>query len=326
MPTIKKIRNWKEYNKSLEKRGELIFHFSEEYLSGLYFKGGQKRGGKKIYSPLMFEYILVARVVLKLSLRASIGFARGLLLRAYGIEDARIPNFGHASREIKKLQLRIKSDVKCDSNISISFDSTGISITNASGWHQHKYGNKDYKYGDKWRKLHISVDLESGQILSSELTASNVNDCEAVPDLMAGISEFQDNIVSVSADKAYSTSNIYTMLNKRGIKAVIPVKRTAKMQNELKEKPKELNKHLIDRDNIIKFIRQYDDFESGIKVWKEFTGYHNRSRIEATMFRYKNAFGNAFIFKNESSRSKETIVKINVLNKMMALGKANYAT
>jgi len=37
MPTIKKVRNWKEYNRSLEKRGEIIFTIHEEYYQKLYY-------------------------------------------------------------------------------------------------------------------------------------------------------------------------------------------------------------------------------------------------------------------------------------------------
>lgn len=49
MPTIKKVRNWKEYNKSLKKRREILFSFTKDFYEDLYYKGEQKKGDIKIY-------------------------------------------------------------------------------------------------------------------------------------------------------------------------------------------------------------------------------------------------------------------------------------
>lgn len=79
MPNIKKVRNWSEYNKSLIKRGAIIFTFEEKYLEELYFSGKQKRGGVKEYSEKMYEFLLTIKVMLRFPWRATIGFAGGLL-------------------------------------------------------------------------------------------------------------------------------------------------------------------------------------------------------------------------------------------------------
>jgi hypothetical protein len=46
MSIIQKVRNWKDYNRSLKKRGAIIFSFDEKYYCELYYSEEQKRGGK----------------------------------------------------------------------------------------------------------------------------------------------------------------------------------------------------------------------------------------------------------------------------------------
>jgi hypothetical protein len=77
MSSIQRVRNWQEYNRGLQKRGGLLFSFSKDYFNQLYFKDVQKRGGARIYSKSMYEYLLTIKVVLRLPWRATIGFAEG---------------------------------------------------------------------------------------------------------------------------------------------------------------------------------------------------------------------------------------------------------
>ena len=65
MPSIKKVRNCREYNKNLIKRGAIIFTFDKKYLQELYFSGKQKRGEVKEYSDKMYEFLLTIKVMLR---------------------------------------------------------------------------------------------------------------------------------------------------------------------------------------------------------------------------------------------------------------------
>lgn len=94
MPSIKKVRNWREYNKNLVRRGAIIFTFDEKYLEELYFSESQKRGGARIYSEKMYEFLLTIKVMLRFPWRATIGFASGMLKRM-GIDQAKIPDYVH---------------------------------------------------------------------------------------------------------------------------------------------------------------------------------------------------------------------------------------
>lgn len=323
MPSIKKVRNWKEYNKNLVKRGAIIFTFDEKYLEELYFSGKQKRGGVKEYSEKMYEFLLTIKVMLRFPWRATIGFAGGMLERISS-GQAKIPDYAHAAREANKLDLKVKhyAPIKLSAGMDIAFDSTGVNVYGTSGWHQRKHGKDNlYKKRDQWKKIHLALDLDTMQIVSVTYTDSNVNDCEVVKELCDGI---KGNVTSVRADGAYDTEEFYRIIHDWGAKAMIPAARTSKAQDELKSRIKHQKPHLEQRDNMIKEIRKHENFDVGLKAWKMSSGYHRRSLVEACMYRLKRTFGFNLQQKNDRGRRNEVITKINLLNLMASFGKAEY--
>jgi hypothetical protein len=52
-------------------------------------------------------------------------------------------------------------------------DSTGLKVFGAGDWLHEKHGGKPRR---SWRKLHLAVDPESGEILASELTTMEEGD------------------------------------------------------------------------------------------------------------------------------------------------------
>ena len=333
MSQIKKVSNWTDYNKSLVKRGEIIFNISEEFSQKLYYEGAQKRGGFRKYSREMFEFILYIKVLLRFPIRAAIGFATGILSKIFGNKEFKMPNYAHASREINKLDLKIQNHVKPGESIALCFDSTGIKIYSSSDWHQRKYSKSEASSCEKWIKVHIAQDLDSGQILSYEVTSSTTNDCEVIEKLIDKLElDNEIKVESIRGDGAYDTYKMYEIGHQLGAKVLIPPSATSKAQDELsaqtkinniRRKGKKLD-YLKQRDETIKYIRQYETFEEGLKKWKESSKYHERSRVEATMHRIKRTFGFCTQFKLEKSRCNEITIKMNVLNRMLLLGKAEY--
>ena len=136
-----KVRNWKEYNKSLQKRGGIIFTFDQEYILKLYHAEQQERGGVKIYSFLMYEYLLTVKVLLRLPWRSTTHFVENLLKKSFPKLSIKVPDYAHASREANKLKLSIKQYVPRNTDgMELVLDSTGVSIYTTSGWHQTKHG------------------------------------------------------------------------------------------------------------------------------------------------------------------------------------------
>jgi len=319
-----KVRNWKDYNESLKRRGGIIFSFDENYLSHLYYKDEQTRGGVRLYAEGMYEFLLTIKVMLRLPWRSTIGFAEGLLKKAFPYESIEVPNFAHASRECACLNLKIKQFMppRLD-GMELAFDSTGVNVYSTSGWHQRKYGQESLcRKRDQWKKIHIVMDLDNQQVMSMDFTDSNVNDCEVIGSLCR---EIKSKTKSVRADGAYDTEEFYSIIEDWGAQAMIPPARTSKAQDELKKKPKQKKIHLQQRDKIIKEIRKYEDFDEGLKNWKIQSGYHRRSLIESLMFRLKKAFGFNLQNKTDKARRNEIIIKITLLNFMASYGRAQYS-
>lgn len=321
--TPKKIRNWKEYNKSLVKRGQILLRFDEDYLEHLYYQTPQRRGGQRVYSALMYEYLLTIKVMLRLPWRATTGFAQAVLQKAFPDKVIQVPDYTHASRESRQLELKIKPlGLKTGLGMELAFDSTGVNVYSTSGYHQRNHGKEALcRKRDQWKKIHIVLELDSMQIVAMSYSSSRVNDCEVVNELCGQV---KGNITSVRADGAYDTNEFYELLHERQARILIPPAVTSKAQDELKNQPKTKKDYLEQRDDTIHFIRGYETFEEGLKEWKITTGYHRRSLIEATMFRLKRIFGFNLQLKNDQGRINEIITKINLLNQMAALGKAEY--
>jgi len=321
--TQKKIRNWRDYNKSLVKRGQLLLSFDTDYLDQLYYKSPQRKGGVVIYSPQMYEFLLNIKVLLRLPWRATTGFALALLQKAFPSVVAQVPNYSHASRACRKMNLRVKPvGLHSKESLNIAFDSTGVNVYSTSGYHQRKYGKEGlYRKREQWKKVHLAVDLDSLQIVSMAYTESGVNDCEVVDELWDTLSK---PINSVRADGAYDTFDVYARGHREGTQIIVPPAITSKAQDELKKPPKIKKTFLETRDTAIHFIRQFETFEKGLKQWKIDRNYHLRSLIETTMFRFKRIFGFNLSLKSEQGRRNELIVKINLLNQMAALGLPQY--
>ena len=66
-----------------------------------------------------------------------------------------------------------------------------------------------------WRKLHLVVDPNSGEILASELTTTEAGDAALVGPLLDQIT---GAIASVTADGAYDGEPVY---RKRGVRALL---------------------------------------------------------------------------------------------------------
>lgn len=323
MSKTQKIRNWKDYNEALVKRGEIIFSFDESYLKKLHYSGKQNPGGIRRFSHSMYEYLLTIKVLLRLPWRATIGLARAILRRVYK-KDIHLPNFAHAAREVNKLNLKIKSYSKeqIASGMEIAFDSTGVNVYTTSGYHQRKYGKESlYRKRDQWKKVHFAIDLNEQQILSMAYTKSNINDCEVVSELSKNI---KGKVRKIIADGAYDTEETHKLIDDWGAQAIIPPAITSKAQHELKNK-KPYKEYLKQRDEIINRIRKEEDFKTGLKQWKIESGYHRRSLIESCIFRFKRIFGFYLHQKQEKGRRNEIITKVNILNKMALLGRPQYS-
>ena len=298
-----KVTNWREYNRSLVKRGDITIWFDEALLGCWYYQGPNQKGAQYKYSGQCMRSLLQLKVVFGLKYRQLEGFASSLL-GMMGIELS-VPSYCQISRRAK--QVEVKMDVpKTKGPMFIVFDSTGLKVYGEGEWKVRKHG---YNKRRTWRKLHLGVDEKTGYIHAQVLTKNSKGDGDAqqVPQLL---DQVKSPIDRFGADGAYDTYEIWEMLKEKQIEGVIPPQENAMYWVDENDELLDL-----DRNEIIKKIEKV-----GRKKWKQQSGYHRRSLSETAMFRFKTIFGPQLYSRRFETQQREAAIKVACLNKMTGLG------
>ncbi len=210
-----RVRNWKQYNQSLINRGNITLWFSEDVVSNWYAKPCSKgRGRHFTYSDACIELALTFRVLFQFPLRSTQGFLEGFV-GMLGLK-LKIPHYSRLSRRAGKLKIKLPRKEK-SGNLDLVIDSTGLKIYVEGEWKMRTHGKQKRR---TWRKYHVSVDPDSHEVVTVELTAANVHDCTVMPKLLKGLKS--QNIGKIYADGAYPTKNSLDAISKVGGAAVIP--------------------------------------------------------------------------------------------------------
>lgn len=97
--------------------------------------------------------------------------------------DIAVPDFPTLSRRSKGLVLpSVRRQAGSTEPVHLVVDSTGLKVFGAGEWLENKHKIKAKR--KRWRKLHLGLDLISGEIICSDLTADDVGDPTALPDLL----------------------------------------------------------------------------------------------------------------------------------------------
>ena len=124
-------------------------------------------GGQAWYSPLAILTALTLRTVFRLAYRQTEGLI-GSIISLLGL-TLRVPDHTTLSRRAATLAVpRLTSADGEARPIHLLVDSTGLKLRGAGEWLVEKHGTKRRR---AWRKLHLGVDAETGQIVASALTS-----------------------------------------------------------------------------------------------------------------------------------------------------------
>ena len=220
---------------------------------------------------MAIETGLVVRMVYKLAYRQTEGFLHSIAsLLGLGIE---IPDYSTLCRRSRLLRKKLRIPKAASTQpIHLMIDSTGLRI--------HVGNARKPPKQRAWRKLHIAVDRETGNIVASELTASRARDATRVPALLTQI---QAPLVSVAADSAYDKEAVYEAIEAhspgRRTRVVIPPQRNATLSQNS-------NTAMQERDRHIRAIERH-----GRREWYKLSGYTKRSMVENAVYRYKAIIG-----------------------------------
>lgn len=157
-----------------------------------------------------------------------------------------------------------------------------------------------------WRKIHLGIDEETLEVRAVEVTGSNVGDAPMLPELLDQVPAEQE-IGSVTADRAYDTRKCHDAIADRGADAVIPPRKNARAW-----KPDTAG--AVARNEAIRANKYL-----GRAIWRHWSGYHRRSRVETKMHCVK-LLGQSLMARDFDRQVAELQVRIAVLNRYTALG------
>ena len=169
--------------------------------------------------------------------------------------------------------------------------------------HARKHGGAKRRV---WRKIHLGIDAQTLEVRAVEITGSHIGDAPILPDLLDQIPEDQE-IRSVTADGAYDTRKCHDAIADRGAHAVIPPRKNAKPW-------KAVNAGAMARNEVLRAAKYL-----GRALWRRWSGYHRRSRVETKMHCVK-LLGQRLMARDFDRQVAELQVRIAVLNGYTALG------
>src|ERR671912_2550359 len=185
-----RIRNRPQYEAGLKRRGDLTLWLDQAAIAGWHASRQTTPGGQALYSNLAIELVLILRLVFRLGLRQAEGFARSVL-RLLGL-DLPVPDHTTLSRRGRTFANRRPQVAPC-APLHLLLDSTGLKLFGKGEWDGEKHG----RARRSWRKLHLAVDAETGEIVARVLTGKEAGDAGQVPVLLEQV---EGEIASVMAD------------------------------------------------------------------------------------------------------------------------------
>jgi hypothetical protein len=154
-----RVQNWPAYEAGLRQRGDLTLWLDEDALAGWQAPRRSTPGGQAWYSDAAIELVLMLRLVFHLPLRQAEGFAAGVL-RLLG-QELRVPDHTTLSRRGRGFAGR-QPKVVPHGPMHLVIDSTGLKLFGQGEWDEEKHG----RTRRSWRKLHIAVDADTGEIVA----------------------------------------------------------------------------------------------------------------------------------------------------------------
>ncbi|MCZ4354622.1 IS5 family transposase [Roseovarius aestuarii] len=203
-------------------------------------------------------------------LRQSHGLIRsiaGLL----GINIA-VPGFSTLSRWGRGLVLQAEHRTDNQAGIHLVVDSTGLKIFGEGEWLEEKH--KTRRKWRSWRKLHLDLDLVSGEIVCADLTTDNADSPSALPSLVDQVNGPVDLFLADGAYDGEPTSDLLAARFGSTIEVMIPPPKNAILSPNAAKDPTEPDCHIAEIT------------ARGRMAWQKVTGYNQRSRGETLMGRW----------------------------------------
>jgi hypothetical protein len=305
-----KTTNWSAYNKILEQKGSLNLWVDEAYIRQLNenaVKLPPSKGRPFTFPDGLIELLLMIRHAFHQPLRQTIGFAKSLLPQM-GL-TIELPHFATLSRRAKTLPVTLDLP-KANGPVHLALDSTGLKVYGEGEWKTRQHGVGKRR---TWRKMHVAVDVKTMEVHAVTLSTNDVHDSDKVEEMLDSVTT---PIASVRGDGAYDMEKTYACIRQKTAKSTIPPREDAVIHSD--------NPNLAERNQVLRFIN--DKMAEGMTkeearaAWKRESGYHQRSKVETHMFRFKNTFSGRLQARSIERQKTEILLKTKMLNRLTRIG------
>ena len=186
-------------------------------------------------------------------------------------------------------------------------EAQGHELGGAGEWLVEKHGTKTRR---SWRKLHLGMDADTGQIVAAALTTKEVDDGAEVGPLL---DQVVGPVASFTGDGAYDQRSVSTAIARRHPEAaiIVPPRSTAVPSEAAETAPTQRDRHL-------QFIAG-----CGRAAWQRTSGYTMRVRAKAAIGRFKQVIGDGLRSRTDQRRATEVDVAVHALNRMLERGRPN---
>ncbi len=203
----------------------------------------------------------------------------------------RIPTHSVIHRGMKKTTTKYlrnlleKTIRKVEEDRRTGIDSSGFTTKESSKWYDIRIGKENQK--KDYLKLHLLVDVDSGQLLDARMTRSEKHDSPV------GKAMLKKNwgIATVSGDKAYFGREACSLIADKNADPYLKPKENATRQS--KGHPA--------------YARMMRDREKNPEDWNE--SYHVRSFVESVFSSIKKRFGRALSSIKQRLKKRELLLK-----------------
>ena len=299
-PTRYRTTNWKSYNDGLKQRGSLLIWLDKDMVWRAPRAG--RPGRPPVFSDAAIQFCLMVKVLFGLPLRQTTGMVASILQMAR--LDWSVPDFSTLSRRQKTISVDISSR-RAAGPLNLLVDSTGIKFLGDGEWLARKHGTHRRR---QYRKVHLAMDTATGDIRAVEFTSSREGDSPVLPDLLDQIPP-DEQIGTVTGDGAFDTRRCHAAILERGGTAIIPIRKNGRRWKEDCPAARA-------RNDTLRTTQRF-----GRAIWKRWSGYHVRSRIEVRM-RCLKSFGERIASRDPDRQTAEIHVRIALMNRFNALGTA----
>jgi hypothetical protein len=205
--------------------------------------------------------------------------------------------------------------------LHLLLDSTGLKLFGQGEWQAEKHG----RARRSWRKLHLALDAETGEVAASTLTGNDADDAGQMPDLLGQV---EGEIASIAADGACDGEPVYQAVDGRQPgrppTVIIPPRSSGVPGTQADTPPSQRDRHIQlirDQGRLHAASRHVPPGDRFATAWQKVTGYGRRSLAETGIGRYKAPIGPRLRARTLPAQQGEVATAVEVLDRLIRTAK-----